>query len=81
MRILIAIALLTGIRLAGGVILMAGGLWCVFQLLRLAGAWRTAVVGLVYVGDPCRVRDRRGGLSDCAEGGFEELSDSSPRRT
>jgi hypothetical protein len=44
-----AIALSTGNRLAGGAVLLAGGLWCAFQLLRLAGARRTAVVGLVYV--------------------------------
>ena len=44
-----AIALLTGNRLAGGVVLLAGGLWCAFALLRLAGPWRTTFVGLVYV--------------------------------
>ena len=44
-----AVALLTGNRLAGGIILLAGGLWCAFALLRIAGPWRTAVVGLVYV--------------------------------
>ena len=44
-----AIALLTGNRLAGGVVLLAGGLWCAFHLLRIVDPWRTAVVGLVYV--------------------------------
>ena len=44
-----AIALLTGNRLAGGIVLLAGGVWCAIQLLRMAGLWRTAAVGLVYV--------------------------------
>ena len=43
-----AIALLTGNRLAGGIVLLAGGVWCAVQLYRIAGAWRTVVVGLVY---------------------------------
>lgn len=73
MRILIAMVAALSLVAGFAIALLTG--------IRLAGAWRTAVVGLVYVGDPCRVRDRRGGLSDCAEGGVEELSDSSPRRT
>ncbi len=44
-----AIALLTGNRLAGGIVLLAGGVWCAIQLLRMAGPWRTVVVGLFYV--------------------------------
>jgi len=44
-----AVALLTGNRLAGGIILLAGGLWCAFHLMRIVGPWRTVVVGLVYV--------------------------------
>ena len=43
-----AVALLTGNRLAGGIVLLAGGVWCAVQLYRIAGAWRTVVVGLVY---------------------------------
>lgn len=43
-----AVALLTGNRLSGGVVLLAGGVWCALQLYRIAGAWRTVVVGLVY---------------------------------
>lgn len=43
-----AVALLTGNRLAGGVVLLAGGVWWAIQLYRIAGAWRTVVVGLVY---------------------------------
>jgi hypothetical protein len=43
-----ALALLTGNRLAGGLVLLAGGVWCAVQLYRIAGAWRTVVVGLVY---------------------------------
>jgi hypothetical protein len=43
-----AVALLTGNRLAGGIVLLAGGAWCAVQLYRIAGAWRTVVVGLVY---------------------------------
>ena len=43
-----AVALLTGNRLAGGIVLLAGGVWCAVQLARIAGAWRTVAVGLVY---------------------------------
>lgn len=43
-----AVALLTGNRLAGGIVLLAGGVWCAVQLYRIAGAWRTVAVGLVY---------------------------------
>lgn len=43
-----AVALLTGNRLAGGIVLLAGGVWCAVRLYRIAGAWRTVVVGLVY---------------------------------
>ena len=39
---------LTGNRLACGLVLLAGGVWCAVQLYRIAGAWRTVVVGLVY---------------------------------
>jgi hypothetical protein len=44
-----AIAQITGNRAAGGVVLLVGGLWCAWQLLRVAGVWRTVIVGVVYV--------------------------------
>lgn len=43
-----AVAVVSGVRPLGGVVLLVGGIWCAIQLYRLAGLWRTVVVGLVY---------------------------------
>jgi len=45
-----AVASLTGVRWLGGVVLLAGGLWCAWRLWSVAGVWRTLVIALVYVG-------------------------------
>lgn len=44
-----ALASVTGVRWLGGIVLLAGGLWCAWRLWPVAGPWRTVVVGLVYV--------------------------------
>lgn len=43
------VAVTTGNRALGGVVLLVGGLWCAWQLVRLAGWWRMLIVGAVYV--------------------------------
>ena len=44
-----AVASLTGVRWLGGIVLLAGGLWCAWRLWPVAGAWRTVVIAAVYV--------------------------------
>jgi len=45
-----AVAQATGIRPLGGIVLVAGCAWCALRWLRAAGAARTAVLVVVYVG-------------------------------
>lgn len=44
-----AVATLTGVRWLGGIVLVAGGLWCAWRLWSVAGVWRTLVIAVVYV--------------------------------
>ena len=45
-----AVAQLTGVRALGGIVLVAGCAWCALRWLRAAGAPRTAVLVILYVG-------------------------------
>lgn len=45
-----AVAQLTGVRPLGAIVLVAGCAWCALRWLRAAGAWRTAVLVVLYVG-------------------------------
>ena len=45
-----AVAQLTGVRPLGGIVLVAGCAWCALRWLRAAGAWRTVVLVILYVG-------------------------------
>jgi hypothetical protein len=45
-----AVAQATGIRPLGGIVLIAACAWCALRWLRAAGAARTAVLVLIYVG-------------------------------
>lgn len=45
-----AVAQLTGVRPLGAVVLVAGCAWCALRWLRCAGAARTAVLVVLYVG-------------------------------
>ena len=42
------VALIFGFRAIGGVVLVVGGLWCAWQLVKFAGWWRMLVVAVVY---------------------------------
>jgi hypothetical protein len=45
-----AVAQATGLRPLGGIVLIAACAWCALRWLRAAGAARTAVLVLIYVG-------------------------------
>jgi hypothetical protein len=45
-----AVAQLSGVRAAGGIVLLAGAAWCVVREARRTAWWRLVVVGLVGVG-------------------------------
>ena len=45
-----AVAQATGVRPLGGIVLIAGCVWCALRWLRAAGAARTAVLVAVYIG-------------------------------
>lgn len=43
------VAVASGVRMLGGVVLLVGGGWCAWRLWRMAGPVRTIIIGLVYV--------------------------------
>lgn len=43
------VAIASGVRVLGGVVLLIGGGWCAWRLWRMAGPVRTIIVGVVYV--------------------------------
>ena len=43
------VAVVSGIRPLGGVVLLIGGGWCAWRLWRLVGPARTIIVGVIYV--------------------------------
>jgi hypothetical protein len=45
-----AVAQLTGIRPLGGIVLVAGCVWCALRWLRAVGAGRTAALVILYTG-------------------------------
>ena len=43
------VAVASGARMLGGVVLLVGGGWCAWRLWRMAGPVRTIIIGLVSV--------------------------------